>query len=498
MLFQIHLFMKPTYHLSQRCTAYILLISLLLQSCNASFSSPIEPVAVKQEQPGISIDQVNEKLLEDKKALVTSKELIALKIVLTSKQLEAAAIFSPFGLQGGREGEAKQKEIVTKITLGYFDRIPLDIIKIIFSYVGSKGMNRVRQLSKSFYQYTTGYSRPGIIGVEHKSQGSIHTGRLAINKRVVDFRVVKGIKPKTIPSFAWYHLLGEAKNTPQSFWPYIQNTQVHTLNLSRNQIGDVEVAGLAEHLISTQIKKLNLIENQIGDAGACELAKYLPGTQVKTLYLSWNQIGDTGACEIAKHLPGTQIKTLHLIENQISDAGACEIAKYLSGTQVDTLDLTENQIGALGARELAKCLPDTQVKTLYLSGNQIGDTGACELAKHLPGTQIKALHLSYNQITDAGACELAKHLPGTQVDTLDLSYNQISDAGTCEIAKHLISTHIHKLYLIENQIGDAGACELAKYLPGTQVKTLDLGQNQIRASTQQTLKEQYPHIRWVF
>ena len=37
---------------------------------------------------------------------------------------------------------------------------------------------------------------------------------------------------------------------------------------------------------------IHLRHNRIGDAGAIELAKALPGTQVHTLYLGGNEIGD--------------------------------------------------------------------------------------------------------------------------------------------------------------------------------------------------------------
>ena len=57
---------------------------------------------------------------------------------------------------------------------------------------------------------------------------------------------------------------------------------------------------------------------------------------------------------------------------------------------------------------------------------------------------------------------------------------------------------MHKLYLGGNQIGDQGALELAKCLEGTNVRELNLGGNDINIEIRNSLKRQYPNIRWVF
>jgi Leucine-rich repeat (LRR) protein len=388
---------------------------------------------------------------------------------------KGAVILSQGGLQGGGQintkSKPKNKHQIAQYNLGDLNKIPRDILKLIFSYAGSKGMRQVRKLNKSFYQFTTGYGSPGIVGVKYKPQANMLAGGLAINKRILDFRVVKGIMPESIPSYVWYHLVGEAHNISQAFWPYIQSTQVHTLYLK---------------------------SNQIGDAGAIELAKYLPETNLHTIDLSNNEIGDAGAIELAKHLKGTQVQKLNLGSNKIGSAGAIELIKNLPGTNIQILDLYSNQIGDAGAIELAKYLKGTQVQKLNLGSNKIGDAGAIELAKHLAGTQVQTLKLGFNQIRAEGACELVKLLQSTHVHTIDLSGNKIGDAGAIELAKHLQRTNLQKIYLGSNRIRAAGAIELAKLLQGTNVQKLNLYGDSIGAETQQTLKEQYPPIEWRF
>jgi hypothetical protein len=326
--------------------------------------------------------------------------------------------------------------------LGDLIILPKEVLKIIMSYAGLEETSQVRQLNRRFYGLMTGYNQPGLLGVHQKPQTSMHAELWKANK-VVDFskEEYQALTPTNIPSFPFYQLVGEVKNLPTSFWPYLKETNVHTLNLGFNEIG-----------------------NQ----GALEMAKYLKGTNVHTLNLVYNQIGAQGAAEMAKYLKGTNVHTLNLSINRMG--GAAELAKNLKGTNVHTLDLSVNQIGPQGAAEMGKYLKDTNVHTLYLNKNQMGAQGAAELAEYLKGTNVHKLHLGNNRIGDQGASEMAKYLKGTNVQELNLDYNEI---------------------------GDQGAVEMAKYLKGSNVHTLYLRGNNIDIETKKSLKKQYPNIRWI-
>jgi hypothetical protein len=269
----------------------------------------------------------------------------------------------------------------------------------ILSYLDFEEVLGVRSIDKDWNKLITGYREAGIVGVNNKPQHIIDT-RNWVKRKEINFRnnKLKGLTPATIPSFAFYYLMGRVNNLPQEFWPYLKGTRVHTLNLEDNKIGDQGARELAKALPATRVHTLNLGYNGIRDAGAIELAKYLQRTRVHTLYLSWNEIGDAGASELAKALPATRVHTLRLEYNQIRAAGASEIAKALSGTQVHTLDLNSNQIGDAAAIELVKALPSTRVHTIYLNYNQIGDAGAIELAWILQGTRVYTVNLIANQI----------------------------------------------------------------------------------------------------
>jgi Ran GTPase-activating protein (RanGAP) involved in mRNA processing and transport len=228
--------------------------------------------------------------------------------------------------------------------LGKFDILPRDLLQDILSYLGSKELGQVRQLSKSIYKLTTGYERPGMVGVENKP--STNCLVLRLNTHTVDFKVRKGLTPKTISSFAFYQLMGRVSNLPSIFWAHIKGTNVHTVDLRNNQIGALGAAKLAKNLQGTSVHTVNLVGNEIGASGAAELAKNLKGTSVHTIELGYNEIGASGAAELAKSLKGTSVHTIDLESNEIGASGAAELAKNLQGTSVHTINLSDNQIGS--------------------------------------------------------------------------------------------------------------------------------------------------------
>ena len=190
-------------------------------------------------------------------------------------------------------------------------------------------------------------------------------------------------------------------------------TQLTSLNLRGNKIGDAGAASLAA---LTQLTSLNLGDNEIGDEGAASLTAL---TQLTSLDLWNNGIGAAGAACLAAL---TQLSYLNLGANSIGNAGAASLTAL---TQLTSLDLWNNGIGAAGAACLAAL---TQLTSLALGGdglhhgnNRIGDDGAASLAAL---TQLTSLNLNYNGIGNEGAASLAAL---TQLIFLDLSRNPVVD-----------------------------------------------------------------------
>src|SRR5690606_1687190 len=111
-----------------------------------------------------------------------------------------------------------------------------------------------------------------------------------------------------IPSFYFYCMLGTVTQLPESFWPYIQFTQIRTIIFTSNGFPKDKMHKFAECLQSTKnVYKIDLAYNKLGAAGAEELIKHLKGTNIKTIKISNNEIGEEGAVALAKHLQGTNL-----------------------------------------------------------------------------------------------------------------------------------------------------------------------------------------------
>jgi Leucine-rich repeat (LRR) protein len=138
------------------------------------------------------------------------------------------------------------------------------------------------------------------------------------------------------------------------------------------------VEALAERLGElTQLTSLDLRYNQIGDAGAASLAAL---TQLTSLDLGGNQIGAAGAASLAAL---TQLTCLNLDNNQIGDAGAASLAAL---TQLTCLNLDNNQIGDAGAASLAAL---TQLTSLDLSYNPVVDSTPFSTMRRLTSLNLK-------------------------------------------------------------------------------------------------------------
>jgi hypothetical protein len=247
----------------------------------------------------------------------------------------------------------------------------------IFSYLDFKGILAARLVSADWNRLITGFREAGIVGVENKPQHIIDT-RGWSKDRVIDFRggKLRQIKPDSIPSFAFYQLIGHVRDLPKRFWPYIKHTNIHTVHIHVDEFDNYLTAQdgveLAKYLQGTQVHTVVFGNSRMGGSSAIEFVKYLQGTNVCKVDLGGSCIRPQWAEGIAKHLHRTRVHTIHLNGNQLSDQGAEMFAKHLEGTHVHTVNLAWNGISAQGAIELARLLQGTRVHTVNLIANQIG------------------------------------------------------------------------------------------------------------------------------
>ncbi len=244
---------------------------------------------------------------------------------------------------------------------------------------------------------------------------------------------------------------------------YLAHSNLHTLNLNNQGIGDNATEFIARALPYSKLQMLDLGGNKIVNVSA--LAQALPRSALQSLYLSYNQIVDISA--LAQALPQSNLQTLYLGFNQIADINPLMQALPRSNLQI--LNLGDNQIVSINVLEQA--LLQSKLQNLNLGGNQIVNVSG--LAQTLPQSALQSLYLHYNQIADINA--LMQALPQSNLQMLALGGNQIVDINPLRQA--LSQSNLQTLDLSGNQIIDISA--LAQALPQSNLQTLDLSSNQI-------------------
>lgn len=124
-----------------------------------------------------------------------------------------------------------------------------ELWQYIFSHLDFEGILTARAVSSTWNELITGFRQVCVVGIENKPGHIIDTGGWTRNK-IINFisNKLNNLTPTTIPSFAFYHLMGEVRALRQEFWPHLQGAQVHTVNLWWNKIGDEGAIEFAKHL----------------------------------------------------------------------------------------------------------------------------------------------------------------------------------------------------------------------------------------------------------
>lgn len=115
-------------------------------------------------------------------------------------------------------------------------------------------------------------------------------------------------------------------------------------------------------------------------------------TQLTSLDLSFNRLGDENMAHLAKALTGCpSLRELSVAGNQIGSRGLYSVLRAVSDSKIEVLNLSENKIDATGAALIASflALRNQSVKDLDLSQNPLTDQGAAEVLTALCAGQIQ-------------------------------------------------------------------------------------------------------------
>jgi hypothetical protein len=173
-----------------------------------------------------------------------------------------------------------------------FDVFPPEIWQYISSYLDFEGALSARAVNKDWNQLITGFREINIVGLENKPFHITHTSGWVKNKTIIfSSDKLRTLTPATIPSFAFYYLMGQVEDLPEVYWPYLQETNVHTVDLSGNQVWGQVAIEFARLLQGSRVHTVDLNSNYIDSQVAIQLARHLQETRVHTVDLQYNQIG---------------------------------------------------------------------------------------------------------------------------------------------------------------------------------------------------------------
>jgi len=230
------------------------------------------------------------------------------------------------------------------------------------------------------------------------------------------------------------------------------------IDLSYQGIGSDAVARLAKAMVTTEVHTLSLHSNQIGDEGAEAIAELLRNSgTLTTLVLAYNGLTPHGVEIITQAIPSSSLETLSLAGNAIGPVGASYVANLLadSSTRLQHLDLAHCGVGTVGAVSLAQSIAaNPGLRTLELSQNGIRDSAV----KFLMATgSLRRVGLASNHIGATGAQHVAQALSGENtLRTLHLSGNPLQGVGVDAIAQVMqVNTAVTQLEIEDVQTTDA-------------------------------------------
>eukprot|EP01083_Nonionella_stella_P022645 62629_1 len=269
----------------------------------------------------------------------------------------------------------------------------------------------------------------------------------------------------------------------------INNQYITDLNLKGNDITSVG-AFITSTTRDTQLKSLNLNGNPLGDDTIVLLSELLTNTNYKNL-----RSLDIGNCDFG-HVGWTYIMT-RLAENQTLQAlniqncrittlshEMCSIlSKVLRCNQsLTTLNIScqAQGIGDDGMKWIAEALKGNHVlETLDLSCNSIGCDGVMYLATET--CSLKYLSLRGNRLTDIGARYICKIIESNEsLQYLDLRSTNLKDDGLYLIAETVNNVKnesndmvLQTILLDDNEFGSKAAAMWRTVLGNPNANVLD-------------------------
>ncbi|XP_022187595.1 uncharacterized protein LOC111046378 isoform X1 [Nilaparvata lugens] len=284
----------------------------------------------------------------------------------------------------------------------------------------------------------------------------------------------------------------------------LKNTQVTSIEFTSCNMNCERLQIFSQFLTSGNITSLNLKGSCLGIDGMHCLVNILKSTRISSIDLGDNKLNSESLKIFLSCLVDTKITALSLSGNLLGCEGTKYLISVLKDTRITALDLKNCNLGCNLLMNFVMCLPETEIRSLDLSGNTI----CCNifyLASVLSNTEITSLCLSnfkshdYNpvhlfrnlrrygtslrinnkKLCLLSLCYLGRSLGRTKITSLQLRANQIEMDGLKMFSPGLVDSEILELDLSNNKINNCGVYYLSQVLKHTRICSLNLAENEI-------------------
>ena len=285
------------------------------------------------------------------------------------------------------------------------------------------------------------------------------------------------------------------------FLTKVEFNSLDRLNISKNDLGPLGAAILAEKGNFPNLRELNIAENSLMKEGAKGLANGPAFKKISTLNIFGNDINDYGFYILSKG-KFENISELYLGANKLGDDAMTYMANFKNLEILDmsynsltykgvnnicgkyfknitSLNLDNNAIGVEGTYLIAS-YKDNSLRRLSLVKNDICTKGA-ELISIMNLLNLESINISDNFINDLGFYFICKG-KFENLKELDVSLNKISDKGLIYLTEANFTETLTLLNLAGNDITDSGTRSIS-FCKMPELETLNLSVNYLQSKT---------------
>lgn len=237
-----------------------------------------------------------------------------------------------------RKFKKRKTESTPTNGLGTLNELPLEVIEYILTrFLSPTEEQQVREVSKTFnsiisnspYSYSRDlFNLRGLLAYSSTDFPNHHRTM----EKVMDFSTLNW-NTDTVPTLLFYRLIGKVKNLPQEFWPYLNHTNIHTIDLKYKLPASMAIE-FVQSLQGSKVEEIDLGYNGLGPEVSSNIGLALHGTNVRKISLSHTSLGSRGAKEFVQALQGTGVEVVDLTCNGISPDAIKEVAKHLADNTV--------------------------------------------------------------------------------------------------------------------------------------------------------------------